>query len=67
MKKKTTYWVELTYHDDSTTGFEVSTDEPFYSFLGTLNMILRGTLMASIAERITAYNKDGFDVCSYQK
>lgn len=67
MKEKRTYWVELCYSDDSETGFEVVIGDSQENALATVMMITRGTLMASSAQRATAYNMDGFDVCSYVK
>lgn len=60
-------FVFLTYDDDSEVMFEYSCDEDRVHALGTLYMVCRGTLMASLAKRITAYDEDGFDLCSYVK
>ena len=60
-------FVFLTYRDDSEVYFEYSCDENKTSALATLMMVCRGTLMASGAKRITAYDEDGFDLCSYVK
>lgn len=60
-------FVFLTYRDDSEVMFEYSCDEDRNSALGTLMMVCRGTLMASSAKRITAYDENGFDLCSYVK
>lgn len=55
----------LIYDDDSEVCFEFSCDAPENDALATLLMVCRGTLMASMACRIVAYNEDGFDICSY--
>ena len=65
MEKK--FHVELVYDDGSEMHFDVLLDESERPFSATLMMITRGTLMASMAVRATAYNDQGFDVCSYQK
>lgn len=57
----------LTYEDDSEICFTFECDEDKGHALGTLMMVCRGTLMASMANSITAYNEEGFDICSYTK
>lgn len=57
----------LTYQDGSEVCFTFECDEDESQSLGTLFMVCRGTLMASNASRITAYNEVGFDICSYVK
>ena len=57
----------LTYSDDSEVCFNFECDKDDSHALGTLMMVCRGTLMASMACRITAYNEEGFDICSYTK
>lgn len=57
----------LTYKDDSEICFTFESDEDEGHALGTLMMVCRGTLMTSMAVRITAYNEEGFDICSYTK
>lgn len=57
----------LTYDDDSEVSFEFKCYETHKHALATLMMVCRGTLMASSACSITAYNEDGFDICSYTK
>lgn len=60
------YVVELTYKDETTFTFEVTGH--FESLTkADLMIITRGTLMASMALRATCYNKDGFDIISYNK
>lgn len=55
----------LEYNDDSEVWFDFNSDDSEISAKGTLMMVCRGTLMASMAERIIAYDEDGFDICSY--
>ena len=57
----------LTYRDDSEVCFTYKCEEDKSHALATLMMVCRGTLMASSAVKVTAYNEDGFDICSYTK
>lgn len=57
----------LTYRDDSEVCFTFECEEKESQALATLMMVCRGTLMASSAKRIAAYNEEGFDICSYTK
>ncbi len=59
--------VFLTYKDDSKVCFTYECEEDRVNALATLMMVCRGTLMASSAIKVTAYNEDGFDLCSYRK
>lgn len=61
------FYIELVYNDSSEFGFNVEITDIESHILANVYMITRGTLMASIAVRATAYNDEGFDVCSYQK
>lgn len=61
------FHVELIYNDESDVHFDVILDGTDSEIMATLMMMTRGTLMASLAVRATAYNDQGFDVCSYQK
>lgn len=65
MSKKETFYVEITYSDDSTMNFDVTIEGTDSEIHGTLLMVTRGTLMASCGSKATAYNDQGFDVCSY--
>lgn len=71
MAEKVEFYVEVIYNDDSffdfTVTFEDSVCKPLRksSYMASLSMIVRGTLMASSARRATAYDSEGFDVCSY--
>ena len=57
----------LTYNDGSEVCFTFECDEDKAQALATLLMVCRGTLKASSAIRVIAYNEDGFDICSYTK
>lgn len=59
--------VFLTYNDDSEVCFLFDCDESENSALALLMMVCRGALMASLACKVTAYNEEGFDICSYSK
>lgn len=61
------FWIELVYNDGSETSFYVDVDGEPYEYRALLNMITRGTLMASGARHATCYNDEGFDVVSYTK
>lgn len=65
MRKKITFNVEITYNDDSIMYFDVTIEGKDHEIMATLMMVTRGTLMASGGLRATAYNDQGFDVCSY--
>lgn len=65
MEKK--FYVELVYDDGSEAHFDVLLEGRNHQIEALLFMITRGTLMESMAIRATAYNDQGFDVCSYQK
>lgn len=55
----------LTYRDDSEVCFTFECEEDKNHALATLMMVCRGTLMASSAKQIVAYDEEGFDICSY--
>ncbi len=57
----------MTYSDDSYIFFEFSCDAPERDALALLMMVTRGTLMASIANSICAYDDQGFEICAYVK
>lgn len=65
MKTKVT--IVLEYSDGSETNFDVTIEGEEYQRQGTLMMITRGTLMASIAKKATCYKSDGFELCAYIK
>ena len=59
------FFIELVYSDDSCANFSVKVSGREHEIFALLQMITRGTLMASCASRATCYRDDGFDVCSY--
>ena len=69
MKKetKTTVTITVEYNDKKEFSFDVTVSGNKCEILAELQMITRGTLMASIAKRATCYRKDGFTICSYIK
>lgn len=69
MKKdiKFTATIVIEYSDGSETTFDVTMTGKEYEIVGTLYMITRGTLQASIACKATCYKPDGFEICSYVK
>lgn len=61
-------FVEIEYNDGSSFSFDVeSHSEKENEITAEIMMITRGTLMASGATRATAYNPEGFEICSYIK
>lgn len=61
-------FVEIEYNDGSSFSFDVILHSERESALDAeIMMITRGTLMASTAQRATAYNYEGFPLCSYRK
>lgn len=52
----------LEYANGKFMAFEVKTND-----LALVEMITRGTLMASMAKSANAYNEEGFDICAYNK
>lgn len=63
--EKFKFYVEIEYKDESSFHFDVEFDSDDRNVLGSLMMITRGTLMASLAYKATAYDQDSFEVCSY--
>lgn len=61
------YYIEIEYKDGSSFGFYVELESSGATRLAELQMITRGTLIASSAYRSICYNSEGFDVCSYIK
>jgi len=59
--------VNLEYSDGSEVWFDFDCSESVPQALATLMMVCRGVLMASMANRVVAYNEEGFDICSYVK
>lgn len=65
MMKK--FFVEVEYNDESSFSFEVHIEGRDVDVKANLMMITRGTLMASLGSKATAYNFEGFPICSYYK
>lgn len=61
------YFIEIVYSDDSSFSFEVTFPTKEDESHAALDLITRGTLMASSAHRATCYKEDGFEVCAYIK
>lgn len=66
-KKEHRFYVEVEYNDESSFYFHVILEGKTHQIMASLQMITRGTLMASNAYKATAYNEEGFDVVSYIK
>lgn len=59
-------FVEIEYDDGSSFSFDVILHSISDSAkVAEIQMITRGTLMASSGTRATAYNDQGFDICAY--
>lgn len=61
------FTIELTWKDESETMFNVEIDGKEHEVMAVLMWVTRGSLMASNAQSVTAYNEEGFDVVSYIK
>lgn len=55
------------YRDGTEWNFEGIFEGTENEILAQILMITRGTLMASSGNKGTAYNPEGFEICSYQK
>lgn len=66
-EQKKTFTLVLEYNDKSEVQAEISVEGEEYEYRALLNMIARGTLMASGAKRSYIYNSEGFDVIAYTK
>ena len=61
-------FVEIEYNDGTSFSFDVILHSESESALNAeIMMITRGTLIASIAQHATAYNSEGFPICSYRQ
>lgn len=65
MEKKYTVTIEIEYSDETSFTFDVTIEGTENQAYGEILMITRGTLMASSAQKATAYKNDGFPICSY--
>lgn len=61
------YTMHLQYSDESGVFVEIGVDGDPSKHQAIVDMIARGSLMASFAQRVVVYNSEGFDVCSYIK
>lgn len=57
----------LSYRDGSEVCFTYECVESMNKALGTLMMVCRGTLMASSAKKVVAYDEGGINICAYKK
>ena len=55
------------YDDGSEWNFEGLFDGKVSEYSASVEMVTRGTLMASMATKGTAYRHDGFPICQYVK
>ena len=62
---KDTVYIEIQYEDESEFHFNVEVEGKRSNKLAIIQMITRGTLMASNGVKAAAYNEEGFDICSY--
>lgn len=59
-------FVEVEYSDDSSFSFDIILhSEKECSQMAEVMMVTRGVKMASSAYKATAYNSEGFPICSY--
>ena len=65
--RKDIVFIEINYEDGTGFHFNVEVEGKEYEKVATIQMITRGTLMASSGIRAVAYNEEGFDICSYIK
>lgn len=66
METKYHFYVVVIYNDKTEFGFDVYLEGKSYEVLANLQMITRGTLMASGAKYAYAYKDDGFEACAYR-
>ena len=66
-KEKEIVFIEINYEDGTEFHFNVEVEGKEYEKVATIQMITRGTLMASSGIRAAAYNEEGFEICSYIK
>lgn len=65
---KPTVFIEIEYEDETSFSFDViSHSESESAIVDEIMMITSGTLMASSGIKGTAYNEEGFPICSYVK
>jgi len=64
---KYTATIVMEYKDGTEMTFDVTIEGKEHEIVASLQMITRGTLMASTCNKATCYKQDGFEICSYIK
>lgn len=67
MNQDSKVFLELEYSDGSSISFDVFPHYDGPHATADILMLSRGLLMASIGCKVTAYNSEGFEICSYIK
>lgn len=67
MNQESKVFLELEYRDGSTISFDVFPHSEGSHATADVLMLSRGLLMASMGNKVTAYNCEGFEICSYIK
>ena len=67
MEKLYHFYILVIYDDNSEFGFDVKIGGKSHEVLANIQMITRGTLMASNAKYAYAYKDDGFEACAYRR
>lgn len=67
MEQKFHFYVDVIYNDNTQFGFDVYIEGKSFEVEANINMITRGTLMASSAKYAYAYNEEGFEVCAFSR
>lgn len=67
MNQESKVFLELEYRDGSTISFDVIPHSGRGHETADILMLTRGLLMASMGNKVTAYNSEGFEICSYIK
>lgn len=67
MNQESKVFLELEYNDGSTISFDVFPHSDGAHAVADVLMLSRGLLMASMGNKVTAYNSEGFEICSYIK
>lgn len=67
MNQESKVFIELEYQDGSTISFDVFPHYEGPHATADILMLSRGLLMASMGDKVTAWNSEGFEICSYIK
>lgn len=67
MNQESKVFLELEYPDGSSISFDVYPHSDGVHATAEILMLTRGLLMASMGNRVTAYDSEGFEICSYNK